>query len=223
MKRIFVPTKDAEDWKRFLAKPDLHWKKGYSARALAHCWEAADGFPPEVAAIFEGSHELELLLAIPEHTVALPGGKQPSYSDLFVLARDGAGQLVVIMVEGKVSERFGPTLGEWSASPSKGKLARLEFLRNILGLPTSIPPSIRYQLLHRTASAVIEARRFTAPSAVMLVHSFNPENLWLDDFQEFARLFGVNPEMGILSPLRVLNEVSLYAGWVKGDPRFLSA
>jgi hypothetical protein len=29
--------------------PVKHWKAGYSARTLAHCWEAADGFPSEIA------------------------------------------------------------------------------------------------------------------------------------------------------------------------------
>ena len=42
--------------------------------------------------------------------------------------------------------------------------------------------SIRYQLLHRAASAMVEARRFNAAHAMMLVHSFSPSDEWFDDY-----------------------------------------
>ncbi len=42
--------------------------------------------------------------------------------------------------------------------------------------------------LHRTASAIIEAKRFGAPHAVMLVHSFSPSRDWLSDYEAFATL-----------------------------------
>lgn len=35
MKRIYVPTEGPGDWRRLLAKPDLHWREGFSAKALA--------------------------------------------------------------------------------------------------------------------------------------------------------------------------------------------
>ena len=45
----------------------------------------------------------------------------------------------------------------------------------------------KYQLLHRTASAIIEAERFNANHALMLVHSFSLANEWYGDF-EFIKL-----------------------------------
>ena len=48
MNDIFIPTKKPEDWKQFLAKEE-HWETGYSAKTLAHCWEAAKGFPKEIS------------------------------------------------------------------------------------------------------------------------------------------------------------------------------
>jgi hypothetical protein len=39
-----------------------------------------------------------------------------------------------------------------------------------------VPDAIRYQLLHRAASVVIEAERFNASYAVLPVHSFSPLN-----------------------------------------------
>lgn len=54
---------------------------------------------------------ISLLLAFPEHKVALPGGPRPSQNDIFVLAR-GNNQLVSLTVEGKVLEPFGDTVGK---------------------------------------------------------------------------------------------------------------
>src|SRR4051812_19333967 len=117
MARILAFTSGPKDWQALLADPIKHWRTGYSAKTLAHCWEAADGFPPEVLKGLQGSNEASLqdlapILAIPEFKVPLPGGHRPSQNDLFVLARGAKGP-VSIMVEGKVGECFGPTLGEW--------------------------------------------------------------------------------------------------------------
>jgi Domain of unknown function (DUF6946) len=80
---------------------------------LARCWEAADGFPPEVEAILRSAGQtdmvgLEPLLIVPEYRIPLPGGSRASQTDVFVLARSATG-LVTIAVEGKVDEAFGPT------------------------------------------------------------------------------------------------------------------
>src|SRR6185369_14272426 len=52
-------------------------------------------------------------------------------------------------------------LTEWLGEGSANKEARLTGLATILGA-RSIPGEIRYQLIHRAASAVLEARRFLA-------------------------------------------------------------
>ena len=80
------------------------------------------------------------------------------------------------------------------------------------------PPSgnIRYQLMHRTASAVIEAQRFRARFAVMIVHSFSPHHSWLDDYQEFLALFDKKGGVGDLVMLSQIDGVELYSGWAEG-------
>jgi hypothetical protein len=148
-----------------LAKPETQWKAGYSAYELAHCWEAANGFPPTVEAALESApsgvfSHLELLLGLPEHKVSLPGGDRPSQNDLWVLARNRPGELVSIAVEGKVAESFGDLIPVWrekDGGPSDGKLERLSFLCSALGLGGDDFAHIRYQLLRRTASSLIEA------------------------------------------------------------------
>ena len=44
-----------------------------------------------------------------------------------------------------------------SRRASAGKLERLEWIRQILGLPQELDGGIRYQLMHRTAAAATEA------------------------------------------------------------------
>ena len=72
-----------------------------------------------------------------------------------------------------MNEPFGPTLEDWYSNPSAGKKKRLEYLLELLGFESDIPGTIRYQLLHRTASAAIEMNCFGTESAAMLVHSFS--------------------------------------------------
>lgn len=227
VKRIYVPTLGPPDWQRLLADPAKHWKAGYSARALATCWEAADGWPPEVSALFKSSgipelHTIELLLAIPEYMVDLPPRGRPSQNDLFALGKARDGRLVAMTVEGKVEESFGPTLGEWGGTSSAGKAERLLFLTRELGLSAALPPTIRYQLLHRTASALLLARHFNASHAIMVVHSFSRARTWFEDFAAFVALFGgqrSTPDSLVF--LWQADPIKLYAGWVSGDARFL--
>lgn len=225
---IVIPTHGPEDWQQLLAEPDKHWRTGYSARSLAYSWEEAQsrpsGMPTEVESALAQEPrlaELELLLGIPEHEVPLPGGRRPSQTDLWGLARS-ATELVSIAVEGKVSEMFGPTLEEWQAQPSSGKQTRLDFLCECLALPMPPPGTIRYQLLHRTASAVIEAKRFQAGCAVLLIHSFSQTNEWFEDYRNFIQLYGVDANEGHPVCLAKPDGVMLYAVWVKGNPEYLT-
>ena len=225
MRRIYIPSKGPEDWRRHLASPERHWKRGFSARTLAYCWEEADGFPAEIASLLESSGDSaltgsELLLALPEYKVPLKGHGKASQNDVFVLAKNQSSNLITIVIEGKVSETFGPTLGQWYEPKTKGKRLRLEGLTKRLGLE-QIPDHIRYQLVHRTASSVIEAERFGAGIAVMIVHSFSIEDAGYDDFSEFLALFDAKDAQDQLVYLTDVNGVSLYCGWATGSAKYL--
>lgn len=225
MSRIYIPASSAEQWAQFLGDPEKHWRRGYSARALAYCWQEADGFPPEVKSVLSTSphfSDIELLLAMPEHRVPLPGGSRPSQNDLWVLARAG-GNLVSIAVEGKVSEPFGPTMQEWLTDSSPGKVKRLAYLCDQVGLEEPLPDCLRYQLLHRTASAVIEAERFNASHAVMLVHSFSQFDESFQDYEFFVSLFGGAASLNRIERVNSRRGITLHLGWVRGEARFLSS
>ncbi len=216
MKLILRPTSGPDDWKQFLAEPEKQWKEGYSAHSLAHCWELANGLPESVRAVFQTSlkyRHIEPLLAIPEVRVDLPGGARPSQTDLWLLARVPDG-LVSVAVEGKVSETFGPTVAEWQTAASAGKTERLEFLLEVLHLEGPIPPELRYQLLHRTASAILLARRFHARYAVMMVHSFSRTDVGLEDYQAFLRALGTSAQAGQVVDITSHSDPTLSLAWV---------
>jgi hypothetical protein len=161
------------------------------------------------------------LLIIPEYKIPLPGGARDSQSDVFVLAR-GNDALVAIVVEGKVDEPFGPTVGQKRADPTAGLDERYAFLLRCLGLEQAAD-SIRYQLLHRAASAVLAAEEFFAPYAVMLVHSFSPSDKWFEDFAQFAEMFGKRPKLGEVLAATRCGKTDLFLGWCKGDQQFRAA
>jgi hypothetical protein len=227
MSRILAFTSGPADWKALLADPDKHWRTGFSACTLAHCWEAADGFPPEVAAALEDAREPELadlvpMLAVPEFKVPLPGGKRSSQNDIFVLARSGA-RPVTIMVEGKVHESFGPELGEWLTEASPGKLKRLAFLQATLGLVVEPAATIRYQLLHRAASALLVAEQYHAAAAVLIVLSFSARRAGWPDYEAFLGLFGVTAVLDTIQRIPRAAPIPLFTGWITGDPKFLTS
>ncbi len=219
MKDVFVPSSGPEDWRALLADPDGHWVCGKSARTLAYCWEDCEGFPPEVEVILRQSdalNRIELLFAFPEWVVKLPSRGRQSQNDIWALAKIPSG-FVSIAVEGKVNESFDKTLRQWKTNASCGKLKRLKYLMSCLGLNAEPPGHVRYQLIHRAASAVIMAERFGAKAAVMLVHSFSPTEQGFHDFCEFSsHCFGIKAKRGGLETVRVKNNLPLHIGWVRG-------
>jgi hypothetical protein len=171
-----------------------------------------------VRRLFAGRQEFsdfEMLMAIPEHRVELPGGFHPAENDLWALGRTKRG-LISLAVKGLGDEPFGPTLADWQADSSSGKRRRLQFLCAVLDLESPLPGRIRYPLLKWTASAVMEAVRFHARDAVLLVHSFNPARLWLDDFRAYCALFGATGGPGELIPAGERMGVRLHLAWVDG-------
>src|SRR5688500_2265226 len=111
MSRIYVPSQGSHEWQRLLAQPEKHWRPGYSATCLAECWEKAAGLPHEVERLLSSiAPAPELLVALPEHKVPLPGSHRgDSQNDLFALVRAGD-QTVAVTIEGKVDEPFGPSM-----------------------------------------------------------------------------------------------------------------
>lgn len=222
-KRIHVPTTGLSDWRRLLAEPDKHWVRSRSAFETAVSWEATErtprGLPPAVAAALDGAPELasaELLLALPEHKVPMPGRGRPSQNDVWTLLRGPLGQ-VSMAVEGKAGEPFDRPVSDWLRDASEGKRERIAGLCELLGR-TEASRELGYHLFHRTASAILEARRFGAPEAVMLVQSFLDSPLAWADFVAFGRWLGCDPGRGSVTRLPGLSAPRVWIAWVDCAP-----
>jgi len=224
MKKIFVPTRNGGDWQPLLAKPKLHWQPKASAMTCAASWEAAsDSLPPEISALLESSGEpillgQRLLAAIPEWQVALPGGTTNSSTDVLAVCRNNHG-LCILGVEAKVLEDFGPLLSEKRAKASPGQIERLAFLHSLLGVER-FDDSIRYQLLHRTASALLTAREFHAEAAVMLVQAFDTPVAQRGDFEAFRVAMNAQEVCPLVYKVPACGEPLLYLAWCDGDREF---
>ncbi len=105
-----------EDVRPHLVKPDLHWKKGYSAYELAHSWINSGGIPDPVRAVLDTCPDYadaELIEGLFEREVDLRTPGRPSQTDLLALVRLDRGY-AVIAVEGKVEEPFGDLVSKWN-------------------------------------------------------------------------------------------------------------
>ena len=85
------------------------------------------------------------------------------------------------------------------------------------------PDDIRYQLLHRTASAIIEAKRFHAKHAIMLVHSFSQTDEWFSDYRRFLTEFNITAAVDDIVISGEVSNITLYFAWVRGEKQHLEA
>jgi hypothetical protein len=213
--RIHVPLLTPEDVIPHLGKP-THWKQGRSAKAVAESWFAANDIPPAVRAVLDQAEEYrgaELVDAWLERCVDLGDGQRPTQTDLMAVLGIGD-ELAVLAVEAKVDESFGPTVDEWLVGASEAKLRRLSYLAGLFGLDPAACGTLRYQFLHRTASAVLEAQRYRAKEAVMLVQSFCPKASGFEDFGAFLRVLGLAASLGEITEPIEGGGASLRIGWV---------
>ena len=224
MKRIFVPTRTGAEWQLLLAKPKLHWKPGASAMTAAAAWESgSDQLPPEITALLDSTdltvlRGQRLLAAFPEWQVELPGGTTTSSTDVLAVCRNDAG-LCVLGVEAKVSEDFGPLLAEKRAGASPGQAQRIAYLEDLLGV-ARFDDGVRYQLVHRTASALLTARQFHAAAAVMVVHAFDTPIDQRRDFEVFTAALRAEQVAPLVFRVPALKAADLYLAWCDGDPAF---
>jgi len=172
----------------------------------------------KVLAAHEAFRNPELLIGVVEHRVNLDTVKTPSQNDIWCILGTDAGS-VSVAVEGKAGENFDKRLGDWLESDRSGKERRLAFLCNVLGAEAKPDPGLRYQLFHRAASAVLEAKRWRLPKALMLVQSFSESRTAWSDYSDFAKFlgFGAVARDRVSGPIRA-SEVDLYLAWVHSEP-----
>jgi hypothetical protein len=220
IRRLHVPLINAEDVIPHLARPE-HWKKGYSAYELAVTWAQTPlDFPVRVRAALRTAPEYadaELIDGFFEREVDLGSAGRNSQTDLMLVAGLGS-ELGIIAVEGKAEESFADCVKDWN--DSAGKHRRLVSLCQTLELDPERVGDLRYQLLHRTASAIYEAKRYRCRHGLMLVHSFSATHRWFSDFAAFSAAMGVHMgQAGRCSAARMCEGVSLRLAWVADSPQ----
>jgi hypothetical protein len=150
--------------------------------------------------------------------VELPGGATTSSTDVLAVCRNDAG-LCVLGVEAKVSEDFGPLLAEKRAGASPGQAQRIAYLEDLLGV-ARFDDGVRYQLVHRTASALLTARQFHAAAAVMVVHAFDTPIDQRRDFEVFTAALRAEQVAPLVFRVPALRAPDVYLAWCDGDPAF---
>lgn len=220
------PLRTLDDWRAL--HPPRHWRAGYSAMELARTWSEADDFPTSFRSAFHGTDfaGLRLERAVVEHETTVPGRGRPSCTDLMVFAHTATGVPVVVGVEGKVDESFGPRVSEWrhagtAASHHANRQERLEGLCGALGLEPDGVGDLRYQLLHRVYAAVAAAQGAGAGVAVVAVHSLEgrgPRGDNWRDFLAFCQAMGREEfPAGELVRIGRRSGVDLWVVWVTED------
>jgi hypothetical protein len=212
------PLESPEQARLLLRDPEVQWKRGRSAFETATAWINARGIPAKVAGVLAQAPEwrgAELAVGFFEHPTALDTQVGPSQTDLLVICRL-LSALGVLAVEGKAGEPFGQLVKEWKTTP--GRENRYAWACNMFDLEAAACGDLRWQLFHRTASALLEAKRFRAAHAIMLVHDFSGTQSSLPDFLAFAERLGLaSAGPDVLSAPKIIDGVSLRFGWVCGE------
>jgi hypothetical protein len=191
-----------EDWQGLAG--DRNWVPSRSAYELACAWHGAQGLPRSIRAALDGSgyeelQGVELDLCLIEKPVFLETLSAPSMTDLMAYGHNAKGNTVLLGVEGKADEVLGPRVSAWlrgdskqtPSSPRPSRLKRLAFLGKLLAHHIDPSSDLRYQLIHRTVSVVLEAQLHGSAAAVVMVHAFGPlaPDNW-HDFEDFLQCLG---------------------------------
>jgi hypothetical protein len=218
--RLALAMKRPDDVIPHLRKP-THWKDGRSAKLLAESWFHANDFPLSVRRVLDQIEDLEgakLIDGWLERETDLEDGLgEPTHTDLLALIKLQR-ELAVLGIEAKVDESFGPLVGEWLDAGGSTRVERLAGLCTLFRVnPTSVR-DLRYQLLHRTAAVILEARRFFSDRGVLIIHSFCPNSTGLSDAKAFYQAIGLpGLDVGKLVGTSRFGGVDLSVGWVS-DP-----
>lgn len=217
LRRVHLPMLRPDDLKRHL-RSEGQYRAGYSAQSCAESWFTAKDLPVSIRTVLGQApewHGAVMLDAYLERAVDLEDGvRGASMTDAMAICRMAGGGLGVVAVEAKVREDFGPTVGQWLGDNPPHKRKRLDALCALLGIDGANIARLRYQLFHRTASAVLEARRYEARHAAMVVQSFCPDASHFDDFARFAAAAGFGAvAVGAIGGARECGGVKLRIGW----------
>ena len=211
-----------EQWRRFAppVRGDAQWKDYRSAKELARAWFSGvePEVPDELALLFRSSAlttGVVIRTLIAERETPLDARGPGRKHDLFGFGTNGD-RKVVIGIEGKADESFGPAIGDYLDETAVGNKEREALGRRQSSVPQRIGElsnlvfgrrvddevrALRYQLLHAAAAMALESRK--ADVALLVVHEFLSKvcdrrrvSLNATDLAEFCRVLdsGSSPQ-----------------------------
>jgi hypothetical protein len=222
MSHLCISTRGISSWRERLARPDRQWKRGFSAFETAVSWELASksesGIPEPIGKLLRERDygDPVLWFAVAEHKVELPGGPAASQCDVWAVVETKAGVLS-LTVEAKAKEKFGDkVLEKWlvkgkSERSRQNRKMRFEYVRSHLP-PSDSYLQVRYQMLHRCAASVIEAKRLGFQHAAFVVQAFNCPEDSFQDYVVFCKALNIPAARGSMAPT-FANGVFLSVGW----------
>jgi hypothetical protein len=233
MRRLGGP----DQWKGLAG--DGKWVPTRSAYELAYAWHGANGIPKGMKSAFSESGVtrlagLQLEVGFVEKPTFLDTAIGPSMTDIMGYARNRDGEPVILAVEGKATETFGLPVRAWirgdlpqpapETQPRASRIRRLKYLAERLGIEVDSESPLYYQLLHRTVAGIMEAALHGAVCAVLVVHSFAPDDTdenW-KAYSAFLGALGAHaPTKGAVTgpiPLSAGLGIELYALWYQDKP-----
>lgn len=208
------PLKTIDDWIEAVGRKN--WVPSYSAYECAMRWRGVTSVLPEPLNYVMRNSGIEVLQGlrpesiVAEHAVFLDTLTTPSRTDIMAFCSNSTHDRVVVAVEAKSREPFSDRVFRWirtadrTVSAQQQKLfdvsnaivvrkeRRLAFLNQVLGTNIDINSELRYQLVHRTASAVLEARNLRAKAAIVVIQAFQPSVENLFDFSDYLDALNVS-------------------------------
>mgnify|MGYP001563460589 CR=1 FL=1 len=204
--------KRIDDWIEVVSAKN--YRENFSAFECANRWsDVKTQFPEPIGSIlrecpFPELTDLAIRQIYAEFPVWLDTHSTPSKNDLMIFTEAPGNRKVTIAVEAKCEESFSEQVKVWVRKMDKPiprrqrklfnapgnavprKLRRLAFLNEVLCLNVGVDSPVRYQLLHRLASAILIARQTFAEATVMLVQAFTDSPRNFEDFRYFCSLLG---------------------------------
>ncbi|MGD0696915.1 MAG: hypothetical protein ABSB82_19025 [Terriglobia bacterium] len=156
------------------------------------------------------------MFAVAEHKVDLPGGNAASQSDVWAVVSTSSGMLS-LTVEAKSKEAFGDEILEkWlvagaTEESKSNRQKRFDYVCSHLPKSDSFL-QVRYQMLHRCAASVIEAKRFGFKRAAFIVQAFETPANGFQDYAIFCQALKIPAARGSMATTSV-NGISLSVGW----------
>jgi hypothetical protein len=139
-----------------------------------------------------------------------------SQCDVWAVVKTQVGMLS-LTVEAKAKEKFGDEILEkWLAAGTTEKSRtnreiRFKYIRSNLPRSDSFL-KVRYQMLHRCAAAVIEAKRLGFQHAAFVVQAFDSPKESFQDYAVFCQALNIPTCRGNMATTSV-DGISLSVGW----------